>query len=102
MKSCERELEIGWAPIGKTWGGGGAEGADRSNALNPQPDSCPSVWTVGCEPGDGPPPKERTPAALDPKTSAFLNPTSQAKSRKLGFELTLLFCKCEFYKALYN
>lgn len=29
-------------------------------------------------------------------------PLSEQKCQHLEFELTLLFCKCEFYKALYN
>lgn len=77
------------------------------------------VWTAGSEPGGGlfpyqgswvlrsswdsrslslTAPNNPLPSSSKPPPQ----PTVQAKDRQLGFELTLLFCKCESYKALYN
>lgn len=76
------------------------------------------VWTVVSEPGNGLSPTRapgsrghtRTVVTLTLTTQPSppaspglpLNPPVQAKRRQRGFELTLLFCKCEFYKALHN
>lgn len=83
-----RDISSSPAPFpGKAWGGrvsgwtrtGGGEPGDRG-------------WLSPC-----PQQPRCSLASLSP-----LNPTDQAKHRQLGFELSLLFCKCEFYKALYN
>lgn len=61
---------------------------------------------MGQKPGHGPLPYPGLLGQFIVTSPQLLNvsphPTSPAKHRQRGFELTLLFCKCEFYKALYN
>lgn len=77
-------------------------------ALDPRSRISGPGWTVGNKPGEAPGgvPSHRVTLPNSQLSPWLCNvspgPTDGAKRRPLGFELTLLFCKCEFYKALYN
>lgn len=82
----------------RPWGKGGQCACWAANLGSP----CPHP--VSLAPGGVPSHRATLPNSRLPPwlRNVSPSPTDGAKRKPLGFELTLLFCKCEFYKALYK